>query len=234
MRIICGVDGCKGGWVCIAEDIDTGRVSWRQYENATGVLYQQPTPLVIAIDIPIGLPEKGSRNCDLEARQLLGRPRACSIFPAPIRPVLAATSYAEACQIGYAIEKRKLSQQSWAILPKIKDIDTALRRDPALRHWVREVHPEVCFYELAGKHPMKLSKKTKVGQTERLSLLRPHFGQPLESALGQHRQVMSAPDDVLDAFAALWTAERILAGQAKTLPAAPPQDAYGLRMEMVA
>jgi predicted RNase H-like nuclease len=42
-----------------------------------------------------------------------------------------------------------------------------------------------------------------------------------------------ADDDLLDAFAALWTAERISNGTARTVPAAPLEDRFGLRMEMV-
>jgi predicted RNase H-like nuclease len=40
-------------------------------------------------------------------------------------------------------------------------------------------------------------------------------------------------DDILDAFAALWTAERIFHGQARTLPDTPSQDAVSLRLEIV-
>jgi hypothetical protein len=43
-----------------------------------------------------------------------------------------------------------------------------------------------------------------------------------------------ADDDILDAFAALWTAERIAPGEAVTLPEVPPRDRHGLPMEMVA
>jgi predicted RNase H-like nuclease len=39
-------------------------------------------------------------------------------------------------------------------------------------------------------------------------------------------------DDVLDALAAMWTAERVLAGTAVRLPENPPVDDVGLRMEM--
>src|SRR5271157_3482359 len=49
---------------------------------------------IIAIDIPIGLLdayEIGGRACDRAARKFLGKPRGNSIFPAPVRPVLAAT-----------------------------------------------------------------------------------------------------------------------------------------------
>jgi predicted RNase H-like nuclease len=40
-------------------------------------------------------------------------------------------------------------------------------------------------------------------------------------------------NDLLDAFAAPWTAERIARGKAETLPPVPPRDPVGLRMEIV-
>jgi predicted RNase H-like nuclease len=42
-----------------------------------------------------------------------------------------------------------------------------------------------------------------------------------------------ARDDIIDALAALWTAERIARGEARMLPPQPPVDEMGLRMEMV-
>jgi len=41
-----------------------------------------------------------------------------------------------------------------------------------------------------------------------------------------------APDDIADAFAALWSAERLLAGTAQRLPEAPVHDSYGLPMHI--
>jgi predicted RNase H-like nuclease len=40
-------------------------------------------------------------------------------------------------------------------------------------------------------------------------------------------------DDILDAFAALWSAERILRGVSQSLPDRAPTDCFGLRMEIV-
>lgn len=40
-------------------------------------------------------------------------------------------------------------------------------------------------------------------------------------------------DDLLDAFAALRTAERFVNGTALSLPVRAPVDSYGLRMEMI-
>jgi predicted RNase H-like nuclease len=39
---------------------------------------------------------------------------------------------------------------------------------------------------------------------------------------------------LLDALVALWSAQRVHSGQHECLPADPPRDRFGLRMEMVA
>jgi predicted RNase H-like nuclease len=82
MPKIYGLDGCKDGWIGIAEDLESGLLSWDVYDELADLLKIDPHPGVIAIDIPIGLPEKGARSCDREARRLLGRPRGSSVFPA--------------------------------------------------------------------------------------------------------------------------------------------------------
>jgi len=234
MRVICGADGCRAGWVVVSKDLDSGSISWRLCSTAHELVYSKPAAQVIALDIPIGLPERGARDCDLEARKILGRPRASSVFPAPIRPVLAATSYDNACQIRLQIEGKKLSVQAWAIVSKIREVDDVLRHDFDLLARVREVHPEVCFYFLAGERPLQHSKKRPIGREERRQLLEPWFGASLLAALAERAHLASTEDDVLDAFAALWTAERIAKGTPQTIPLAPPRDACGLRMEMVA
>lgn len=61
-------------------------------------LYSMPDTFMI--DVPIGLPDRGARECDKAARRRLGPSRGSSVFPAPIRRILAATSYIEACAIG--------------------------------------------------------------------------------------------------------------------------------------
>ena len=58
---------------------------------------------------------------------------ASSVFPAPIRPVLAAQSYREACEIRYSVKGGKMSQLSWAIVPQIREIAEAIRADGGLQ-----------------------------------------------------------------------------------------------------
>ena len=186
------------------------------------------------IDIPIGLTEQGSREADILARKLLKSPRASSVFPSPIRPMLAAQTYREACAIGVAGDGRKLSQQAWAILPKIKEVDSFLLEDTARQSSLREVHPEVCFTHWNRGNPMMHGKKTPEGQYARQRLVESHFGEALNHVLANPFGKGYGMDDLLDAFAALWTCERVLEGKAVTLPVRPSKDPMGLVMEMVA
>ena len=233
MSVVCGADGCRDGWVVITKDLESGEVAWRLCPTAAAIASLESAPQVIAIDIPIGLPDAGPRTCDPQARKLLGQPRGSSVFPAPIRPVLTAADYTEACQIWFGVEGKKMSKQGFAITPKIKEVDALLLREPALRDVFREVHPELCFWLMAGKQPVVAGKRTEEGMKLRRGLLEPAFGQWLHHALMDRRKLKCGADDILDAFAALWTAERIARGESQTIPSTPPRDSFGLRMEMV-
>jgi predicted RNase H-like nuclease len=209
-----------------------GAIVPRLFATAEDLIDQEPRPSVLAIDVPIGLLESGARRCDVEARKRLG-PRASSVFPAPIRPLLPAATWEEACSIRERIEGRRISKQTWAIVPKIAEVDRALRGSPARRSRVREVHPEVCFRAWRGE-PMPHAKKHPLGRAARRALVDGCFGaDAFLEVRGRHRKADVADDDILDAFAALWTAERIARGEAATLPEHPPRDAHGLPMEIV-
>jgi predicted RNase H-like nuclease len=126
-----------------------------------------------------------------------------------------------------------VANQAWGILPKIIEIAARLRQDSQLNKRLHEVHPEICFYFLAGQRVLQYNKKNPLGHAERYRLLEPFFGQRLADALAERHMLGSARDDVLDAFAALWTAERIFLGMSQTIPSVPPKDSFGLNMEMV-
>lgn len=229
---IIGVDGCAGGWIAASRD-PRGAICCR-HVNALAELFGNSTrPRVVAVDVPIGLLERGARDCDVEARRLLGVRRS-SVFPAPIRPILTATSQADASRIRHRVEGKGVSIQTWAIVPKIVEVDGCLRADEARREIVREVHPEVSFFFLNGERPMSAAKRKADGQAERLSVLRKWAGEAIVDALARRRELDCKADDIVDALVALWTAERIACGTAISVPAEPPLDAYGLRMEMVA
>jgi predicted RNase H-like nuclease len=233
VSFIAGVDGCRAGWLCIWKDIETGKTSHQVFPYAHDLIHQNPMPSVIAVDIPIGLTDAGKRECDYQARRLLGQPRSSSVFPAPIRPALAAKFREEASRITSAADGRGVGVQSWAIVPKIKEVDTELIERPRLQDIVNEVHPELSFWAWNGRKPMSMAKKKPEGKAQRRRLVDTHFGSDaFQSIRSEHYKKEVADDDINDAFAALWTAERIMKGEAQRIPDPPGIDSCGLRMEM--
>src|SRR4029453_1522890 len=107
-HLICGVDGCRGGWVAAIKDLDSGALMVRLVPSFAALTRDLAELAAMAIDIPIGLPSAGARECDQAARRLLGARRGSSVFPAPIRSVLRARSHAEASQRRQRVEGKGL------------------------------------------------------------------------------------------------------------------------------
>ena len=208
--LVAGVDGCRGGWAVALADA-TALVDVLVIERFADVVALGCDAL--ALDMPIGLLDHGPRACDVEARRRLG-PRRSSVFPTPLRPMLAATSYAEALAIG------GLSKQAYNLLPKIREVDTLM--SPLRQDRIAEVHPELCFARLRGE-PCAAPKRTPEGRTERVRALGIVLAGPPRGA---------AWDDVLDACALVETARRLAGGEVERLGDGA-RDARGLRCEIV-
>ena len=233
MPIAVGVDGCKAGWFFFR--LDGPDMSFGVVESAPELLDQTSEDSCILIDIPIGLPESGEseRACDLAARKALSPKRGSSVFPTPCRQTLSAKSYEDALSINRRILGRGLTKQSWAIAPKIREVDELLASNEIARRSIRETHPEVCFWGLAGG-PMEYPKKTREGFLERMRILKivePRAEQMVAVAFLTHGGFEAARDDVVDAFVAAICARAV--ANLKTLPEKPENDPRGLPMEMV-
>ena len=230
-----GVDGCKAGWFCISMD-PSGAVGWFLFESLGELVAMANDGDRIFVDIPIGLgdgPEE--RLCDREARRRLGPSRSSSVFPAPVRAALDARDYEEAKRISLAARNKSLSIQSWSILPKIREADALMRGSAKAKAMMREVHPEICFWALAGENPMRHKKKDREGIDERIRVLkgvRPAAGREFVRVSNAVPRTKVEKDDILDAMAAALTASGKLS-ELRTLPERPPRDACGLPMEMV-
>src|SRR5688500_11844783 len=111
MTALAGVDGCAGGWLCVLEE-DTGLTGFI-VPSFIQLLTRLPADAVVAIDIPIGLTDTGSRSCDCEARGFLRAPRASSVFPAPVRAALCGGTYAEVCDAHFLADGRRISKQAF-------------------------------------------------------------------------------------------------------------------------
>jgi predicted RNase H-like nuclease len=189
---------------------------------------------IIAIDIPIGLPENEPRACDIAARALLGWPRGSSVFSPPSRRALRTATYSEALRLNREALGIGISKQAFFIMPKILVVDESM--SAARQHYVREVHPEVAFAQLNGA-PMLHNKKRPEGRADRLAVLQKNGLDISATWLAQERSKLGAArvstDDLLDALACLMTASYIREGRSRSLGRADQRDAKGLIMEIV-
>lgn len=235
---VAGADGYRDGWVVVLWQPATGTLR-RRTVDATGSLLDLPeAPIVLGVDMVIGLPDRaspGGRHCDRAARQLLGHPRGTSVFSPPAYDALEATTYDEAQRRNRASgpDAPGLSKQTFYLMPKMKVL--AKRMAPARQEHVREVHPELAFYAMNSGAPVEASKHTEAGRSARAALLTAHGFPDIEDTILHIANGSLGADDVLDAHAACWTARRIQDGTAKRCPPRDeqaPRNDRGLRMEI--
>lgn len=235
---VAGVDGCPTGWVVVRRALsEAATATIHHVTTFAELLTMEPRPAIVAIDIPIGLPDRGGpggRACDVAVRSLLGA-RQSSVFGVPPRAAVMCDDFAAACSAALTSSDppRKVSMQAFHLFPKIRQVDALMT--PELQATVRECHPEAAFYALNGQRPLPEPKKVKSrvhadGLALRRRLLA-EAGYP--PALLESRPPRGVgADDLLDAAACSWTAARIAAGAALRFPADPPMDRRGLRMEI--
>lgn len=222
MTNVAGVDGCPKGWIAIV--LENGRFARAEFSPTFAELLTNLTDAkVIAVDIPIGLPDGPEpRVADIEARKILGK-RGSSVFATPPRAVLKAASFPEANALSKKRFGRGISAQSYALRKKILEVDACAATDDR----IYEVHPEVSFSEMNGE-PIAYPKKSWHGQPSRLRLLA-NAGITIPEDLGPVGSI--PPDDIIDAAAAAWSAVRIASGTAnrvgEPVPFAQPNEQAG-------
>jgi predicted RNase H-like nuclease len=234
---LAGVDGCPGGWIAAFVRPQRGGGRLRIFSHFADVLAAPERPALVAVDVPIGLPERvgiGGRAAENCIRPLLGA-RQSSVFSVPSRAAIYAGGYGEACSIAAATSEppRKVSKQLFNIAPKIREVDEYLRGNAGAAVRVFEVHPELAFWRLNGGRALAEPKKIKSRPYEPGLALR----RGLLTAAGLAEETVNAPpprgaaaDDLLDALACAAVARRILAGIAEPFPNPPPRDGFGLAM----
>ena len=216
-----GVDGCRGGWVgalWLAGGAGPRPLAAPTFGALVAASRATTGPdglPVIAVDIPIGLPDSGPREADRLARRALPG-RASSVFSTLVRRAYEAESYAAARAVSLELTGRSASAQAHALGRKILEVDAWVRAHPATR--VVEAHPEVCFAAMNGQVPIPSRKKTLAGMTARRAALEAS-GMAVPDLPPTLRGV--GDDDLLDACAAAWTARRVAAGLARAMPDPP-------------
>ncbi|MQT13147.1 DUF429 domain-containing protein [Segnochrobactrum spirostomi] len=238
--VVAGVDGCPGGWAVVLRDLERPAAAPVLLKAArfADVLALPEAPAIIAVDMPIGLPDRtagvGGRAAERFVRPLLGA-RQSSVFSVPCRAAVmdSGDDYRLACTLAraYSDPPRAVAKQCFMIFPKIREVDDAMRPDLEAR--VYESHPELAFWRLNGERPMTLPKRVRQeghapGLAERRALLE-RMGFP-PAFFEVRRPPGLGEDDRLDAAVLSLIAERILDGRAQSFPSDPPRDGRGLRM----
>lgn len=228
---VYGVDGCPGGWA-VVEIAAQGPLRPRLWlEMDLAALLGRAA---MAIDIPIGLPDRiegPGRHAEQAIRPLLG-PRSASVFSMPARDAVFAPDWESACARALATSDppRKPSKQGFNIFPKIREVDRLLT--PNNEKSVFECHAELAFWRLNGEAPMPGAKRVRgVASAEalaqRIARLEAH-GFPAELFSGRRPRGVPLVDAV-DAAALALIARRCRDGLARPFPDPPQVDGRGLR-----
>src|SRR5260370_35516649 len=154
--MLAAVDGCRKGWI-----VALGR-SWPCNEsvriefcpNFHAVLETNRTCDVVAVDMPIGIPDDNEvRECDLCAQKALGLQRN-SVFLTPPRSCIEAKDPTEFQKMHQIARGKGAVLPVWGIVPKIVEVNRLLEErlpgDPKLQDRIIEFHPELTWQRLAG------------------------------------------------------------------------------------
>src|SRR5262249_31227913 len=143
-------DGCKSGWIVVEANVDLSKAALEVASNWNAV---KSDAAIVAVDMPIGLSERGVRQCEVEARKLLS-PCASRVFKTLPREALrfAQNDWIAANQWSKARGFGGLSKQIWNIRPKINEIEAVITPETQARIW--EAHPELAFARLNHGRPL--------------------------------------------------------------------------------
>jgi predicted RNase H-like nuclease len=214
---VLGVDACRSGWVgvLLAPGRPPAVLAGATIAALVEVARETTNLAVVAIDIPIGLPDAGGRQADALARRALPG-KGSSVFTTLTRAAYQAETYEQgrAANLAATDGLRSASAQAFALRDRILDVDAWVRTRPTVA--VIEVHPELSFARMAGA-PILTPKKDAAGLLARRAAL---------AAVGLaapawYRGSGFGEDDLLDACAAAWSAVRYAAGAAQSLPEEP-------------
>ena len=230
MKKIAGIDGSKGGWVCVSGYENNFKELKFEKLKEFNDIKSKDFDLVL-VDIPIGLDidlKKGGRIVDKLARKELLTNKS-SIFNAPSRLVLEAKNYEEANKIN----KNKgmgLSKQSWNLVKKIKEVDDFIRNSN--KTIIFESHPEIIF-QVMKRDKVSTKKKNDEGIIERRNLLEKNgFNKVFLERNLSAKDSFYKKDDFIDACSLFWSANRAIAKTEVKIPNDIVLDSEGIIMQI--
>jgi len=230
MKKIAGIDGSKGGWVCVSGyENNYKELKFEKLKKFSDIKSKNFS--LVLVDIPVGLDidlKKGGRIVDNLARKELLTNKS-SIFNAPTRLVLDAKNYEEANKINKS-KGMGLSKQSWNLVKKIKEVDEYIRNSNVTI--IFESHPEIIF-QIMKKDKITTKKKNDEGIIERKNLLEKNgFNKVFLEKNLSARDSFYKKDDFIDACSLFWSANRAIASTEVKIPNNIVFDSEGIIMQI--
>ena len=220
MQCVVGADVYDRRWVFVRL-VNGAFESAAIYERFADGVAASRDGTVIGVDIPIGYPAPPARlrEADAQARAMLG-PRWNTVFLTLHPDVLLKPDQPSANAKSLILTGKGVGSTAFALRNKMLEVVPIAAEDPR----IYEVHPEVSFEALADPRRPLNRKRSWDGHLARCSLLA-EAGIVIPDDLG-HAGTAGA-DDILDAAVAAWSASRIAAGNAISLPDPPQFDTNG-------
>jgi predicted RNase H-like nuclease len=184
-----GLDGIRDGWVAVY--LGGGADQRFAYGGSVTDLLAAPFDRAM-IDMPIGLPERGYRQCDVEARKLVG----ARVFLGARRGIWNFKTLDEANTYYWKKEGagRGVSMQLFCLRKKLQELNAC-----SLPPRLLEAHPELIFWRIAGR--VLASKRTAEGRADRIRLLEANGIGEVRHWLDQRHGTGIGSDDLIDACA---------------------------------
>lgn len=217
------VAGEKPNWLAVQMQADNpASAQLKPIEAASDILAMR-TLRTIATTCPFHLPahiEGAGRACEQAIRPLLGA-RQSTVITMPAQPVLAATDRDEADALAekHTNPARKVAQKAYQRFPLIRALQQAMVETDHQK--LIETHAELAFRAMNGHTPMAEPRTIKgiphpPGLAERRAhLLNEGF---TATFLDQDLPDTVSRQDLYDAIAAAWVANRYLLKQAEAFP----------------
>ncbi len=230
-KTIAGITPCPGGWLVLPARLAGVTVVAEEafvLPNLQQVLDYRPKFEFGGLNIPVGYPDLANqvfRNCDHDARELIGWPRVVGIKRVPSRQALEAPSREEALKYDPWLTRSDFRRFRWMR-------EAMIEIQPFHSRSFYGGNSDLSFQSMNLDEPLKTSPYHEEGRLERLELIRSKLP-------GVDDPVTRVPPDgagqihMYEAAAMLWTARRASGRAITRLPIDPIWDSQGIRQELV-
>jgi predicted RNase H-like nuclease len=230
-KILAGIVPCPHGWVVLRArlaGITLAAEGATVERSLRDLLDERPMFDAAAIDAPIGLDDEPGlpfRQCDEEAREYVGWPRAVAIYGVGSRSSYEYVTGTQAAQHEAwmnGADKRRHA--------RLREVTMEIQPHHARR--IAAGHPDVSFTAMNGDVGLRTSPWHEDGRQERLELIRQQLP-GLDEVVSRTPPEGAHPKMVVDAAAMLWTARRQAGRAISRFPLDPVWDSEGIRMQLV-